>query len=302
MGSQGSTVSDLSQHWVTLRSPLLEARIDPKGAQLSSLRDAQGRDFLWHGDPAIWAGRAPILFPVVGALNGGHFRLGSRHFPLARHGFARGSDFEVVNATPTAAVLRLTSSPNTLALYPFAFELDIEYRIDGSTLSVMASIRNEGSERMPASLGYHPGFLWPLPSGQPRAAHCIEFEHEEPAPIRRIDAQGLLLPQSQATPIAGRKLMLTDDLFQRDVIILDRFTSRRVLYGADSGPRIELAFPEARYLGIWTRPGAPFVCIEPWQGITDPAGFDGDLFQKPGILVVEPGATHAFGMTIGLRE
>ncbi len=176
--------------WITLRSSLFEARIDPKGAQLSLLRDARGRDYLWHGDPGIWAGRAPILFPIVGALNGGQFRIGNRRFDLARHGFARGSDFAVVDTTPTSAVFRLTSSTNTLALYPFPFQLDIEYRIDGATLSVMASIRNEGSERMPASLGYHPGFLWPLPFGQPRATHYIEFEHDEPAPIRRINAQG----------------------------------------------------------------------------------------------------------------
>jgi galactose mutarotase-like enzyme len=295
-------VSDLPQPWITLRSPLLEARIDPKGAQLSSLSDAQGRDYLWNGDPGVWAGRAPILFPIVGALQGGQYRIGNRHYSLSRHGFARGSDFAVVNTTPTTAVFRLNSSASTLALYPFPFQLDIEYRIEGSTLSVIGSLRNEGSDRMPASLGYHPGFLWPLAVGQPRAMHSIEFEHEEPAPIRRIDAQGLLSPQSQPTPIVGRKLILTDDLFQQDVIILDTFTSRRVVYGAETGPRIEVAFPTARYLGIWTKPGAPFICIEPWQGITDPAGFEGDLFAKPGIFVIEPGATHSFGMTIGLRE
>ena len=155
---------------------------------------------------------------------------------------------------------------------------------------------------MPASLGFHPGFSWPLPSGNARSKHFIEFEHEEPAPIRRIDAQGLLLPQSQATPIAGRKLMLTDDLFEQDVVILDTLSSRRVLYGTDSGPKVEVGFPTASYLGIWTKPGAPFICIEPWQGITDPSNFDGDFFAKPGIFVVEPGAVHSFGFTIRLRE
>lgn len=290
---------DAATNWISLRSPEIEARIDPQGAQLSSLRDSQGREHLWHGDPAIWAGRAPILFPIVGALNGGHFRIGTRHYPLGRHGFARGSRFALVDSSPDSAVFRLQSTADTLAVYPFAFQLDIEYRLEGHTLSITATVLNAGSERMPASLGYHPGFLWPLPDRN-RAAHYIEFDNDEPAPVRRIDAQGLLLPQSQPTPIVGRRLMLDDALFRADVIILDTLTSRRASLCSENGPRIEVGFPAARYLGLWTKPGAPFICIEPWQGITDPAGYAGELFDKPGIFIVEPGATHSFSMTIGI--
>jgi galactose mutarotase-like enzyme len=96
--------------------------------------------------------------------------------------------------------------------------------------------------------------------------------------------------------------MLDDSLFQDDVIILDHCKSRRVLYGAESGPKVEIGFPDAKYLGLWTKPGAPFICIEPWQGITDPAGFEGDIFDKPGIFAIPPGDSHSFGMTIGIRE
>lgn len=289
-------------HLITLRSPFLAVEIDANGAQLHSLRDPAWRDYLWHGDPGIWAGRAPLLFPIIGTLNGGKFRVRGREYALARHGFARGSLFEVAEAARSAATFRLRSSPATLAVYPFEFELDVCYEIKGPTLSVQASVRNPGKENLPASLGFHPGFRWPLPSDQARAAHFIEFEQEEPAPIRRIDAQGLLSPQSHPTPISARRLQLADDLFHDDVIILDTLNSRRVIYGAGSGPRIEIAFPDARYLGIWTKPGAPFVCIEPWQGVTDPAGFAGDLFEKPGVVIVPPGQSHAFGMTISLRS
>lgn len=287
---------------LTISSPLLAAEIDPNGAQLHSLRDSSGRDYLWHGDPAIWAGRAPLLFPIVGTLNGGKLRVGNREYALPRHGFARGSIFETAATTPESATFRLRSSAATLAVYPFEFELEIRYAIHGPTLSVEAAIRNSGKGGMPASLGFHPGFAWPLPAGEPRAAHFIEFEKEEPAPIRRIDAAGLLSPQSHPTPVSNRRLLLADDLFQDDVIILDTLNSRRVTYGAEGGPHIALGFPDARYLGIWTKPGAPFVCIEPWQGVTDPAGFDGDFFEKPGVFVVRSGETHSFGMTISLQN
>jgi len=292
---------DQPNSWVDVRSAELSAGIDPLGAQLSALRDGAGRDLLWHGDPSVWAGRAPLLFPIIGTLAGGHYRLGDRSFALSRHGFARGKPFEIVAATPSAAVFRLGADDTTLAVYPFQFELEVAFTLEGPTLSVVATVRNLGSEKMPASLGFHPGFLWPLPFGKARSSHFIQFEADEPAPIRRINSDGLLTAERHPTPIVDRRLALTDELFRDDVLILDPVKSRSVLYGADDGPQLEIRFPDSTYLGLWTRPGAPFICIEPWQGVTDPAGFSGDLREKPGIFEVAPGATHSITMAITLR-
>jgi galactose mutarotase-like enzyme len=265
------------------------------------LRDAAGRDLLWHGDPKIWAGRAPILFPIVGTLAGGKYRYGAQQLALSRHGFARNKPFEEIATTPSAALFRLRADDATRAVYPFEFELDVRFEIVGSALSIVATARNLGSEPMPASIGFHPGFRWPLPYDQPREAHYIELAREEPAPVRRINSDGLLAPEPHPTPVVQRRLALKDALFTNDVLIFDRLASRSVLYGAANGPRIEVQFPDAHYLGVWTRPGAPFICIEPWQGITDPAGFAGDIREKPGVFIVPPGSSHVFGMTIGLQ-
>jgi galactose mutarotase-like enzyme len=291
-------VSDDQSTWVTVRSASLAAQIDPLGAQLSTLRDSEGRDLLWHGDPSVWAGRAPILFPIVGTLAGGSYRLGTQRFALSRHGFARGKRFETLLATPTRAAFRLRADESTLAVYPFQFELDVSFTVEGATLLVSASVRNAGTQDMPASLGLHPGFRWPLPYGHARAAHFIELEVDEPDAIRRITSDGLLSPEPHPTPIVNRRLPLTDALFIDDVVILDPVRSRAVRYGADGGPQLEIRFPDSQYLGVWTRPGAPFICIEPWQGVTDPAGFTGDIWHKPGIFVVPPGASHALNMEI----
>src|SRR5438552_4928668 len=177
-------------HWITLHSPELTAEIDPLGAQLSTLRDAAGRDLLWNGDPAVWNGRAPLLFPIVGALAGGAYRLGPHGYRLPRHGFARGSQFSVLAADSSAARLQLRSSDATLEHYPFEFELDIKYALRGPSLSLIATVRNVGAAPMLASFGYHPAFRWPLPYHQARAAHGIEFAEDEPAPIRRLNADG----------------------------------------------------------------------------------------------------------------
>jgi galactose mutarotase-like enzyme len=295
-------VSQEAGSWIKVRSAALVAEINPLGAQLSVLRDRDGRDLLWDGDAAVWAGRAPILFPIVGTLAGGQYRLGARRFALSRHGFARGKPFEVVATTASSATLRLRADDSTLAVYPFQFELEVSYVLASSTLSVTASVRNVGSELLPASLGFHPGLRWPLPYGAPRAAHFIEFEADEPAPVRRINSDGLVTPDAVPTPVVNRRLMLTDELFREDVLILDTLNSRSLRYGAPNGPQIEVRFPDARYLGLWTKPGAPFICIEPWQGITDPAGFTDDFTRKPGVFTVAPGDSHSLNMGITLRD
>jgi galactose mutarotase-like enzyme len=293
-------MQDQRTSWISLRSAELSAEVNPLGAQLSVLRDADGHDLLWNGDPAVWAGRAPLLFPIVGTLAGGSYRLGSKSYPLPRHGFARGSQFDVVAATSSRATFRLNADEVTAQVYPFRFQLDVDFALNGATLSVISSVRNTGQEQMPASIGYHPGFRWPLPYGEPRADHFIEFAVDEGPSIRRLDADGLLSPQRHPTPLSHRRLALDDALFRDDVVIFDEIHSRSVSYGAGKGPRIRVSYPDAHYLGVWTRPGAPFICIEPWQGIADEAGFSGDFRNKLGVFTLPPGAVQSLTMQITL--
>jgi len=293
-------MADDQSDWITIRSTGLSATINPQGAQLSLLRDADERDLQWRGDPAIWAGRAPILFPIVGMLVGGQYRTGGHTYALPRHGFARNRRFAVAESGPTSVTFRLSADAQTLAVYPFQFELDVNFTVEKATLAVTSWIRNRGSSDLPASLGYHPAFVWPLPYGEDRAAHFIEFETDEPAPIRRLDENGLLTAQHLATPVQNRRLVLRDELFVADALIFDRIASRTVTYGSEIGPRIALSFPGVPYLGVWSKPGANFICIEPWHGITDPQGFTGELQDKPGSLIVPPGGTATVGMSITL--
>jgi galactose mutarotase-like enzyme len=285
---------------VSLSSAGLSAQIDPLGAQLSVLRDHAGRDLLWNGDPSVWAGRAPLLFPIVGALAGGAYRIDSKPYHLPRHGFARRSAFQVAESSATSAVFRLKADDVTFQLYPFSFQLDVQFALDDATLSMTALIRNLGARKMPASFGYHPAFRWPLPYGQERSAHVIEFASDEPSPVRRLDKDGLLMPERFSTPVVQRRLALQDALFQNDVIIFDDLRSRSVTYGATDGPRIQLSFPDAPYLGVWTKPQANFICIEPWHGVADPQGYAGNFSAKPGVFMVAPGASMAAKLAIKL--
>src|ERR1700751_2716631 len=207
--------------WLTLSSGALTARINPLGAQLSTLRDPSGRELLWDGNPAFWSGRAPLLFPIVGTLAGGMYRVADKRYALSRHGFARGKPFEVQSTSPAAVLLRLKADDETLARYPFRFELQVRFEIDGSTLLVTTLVLNDGDRAMPASFGYQPAFRWPLPFGAARELHAIEFDLEEQAPIRRLNAAGLVTAVRYPTPVHARRLVLDDELFIDDVVILD---------------------------------------------------------------------------------
>jgi galactose mutarotase-like enzyme len=284
----------------TIASETIRATLTPQGAEMVGLA-TDGRELQWDGDPAVWSGRAPLLFPIVGAHAGGRYRLGEKTYALPRHGFARHSLFQVLERDGRRAVFRLAASEATRAVYPFDFVLDVTYAVDGPALAITADIRNHGKGPMPASFGFHPAFRWPLPYGEARADHRIRFWNDEPAPIRRLDGDGCLLPQTFPTPVEGRELRLRDELFTDDALIFDRPVSRRVVYGAPGAPAIAVSFRDMRHLGIWSKGGgAGFVCIEPWQGFADPVGFTGTLFEKPGVVVIEPGEAHACGMRIEL--
>jgi galactose mutarotase-like enzyme len=283
-----------------IRSKGLSAAIDPLGAQLYALQDVEKRALLWDGDPTVWSGRAPLLFPIVGTLVDDTYRLASSVYHLARHGFARKRIFSLVDATLSSALFRLRWDEATMQVYPFRFDLDVQFSVEDSTLTIATSVKNLGANDMPASFGFHPAFRWPLPYGEPRSAHSIVFESDEPAPIRRVCREGTVIAAAVPTPVTGRVLGLRDELFVDDAIIFDRIASHRLWYGAPSGPRLRVDYPDTPYLGIWTKPGAQFICIEPWHGFADPQGFSGDFRTKPGVFLVAPGEEKQCSMSITL--
>jgi galactose mutarotase-like enzyme len=284
---------------IEIGSGALSATINPLGAELTHLRDAQGNELMSDGDPAFWTGRAPLLFPVVGALNGDSYRLDGRDYTLPSHGFARRREFALIDRAPDRAWFRLTDDHATRDAYPFAFALDAEFAIADTTLTMAITLVNRGDRAMPASFGFHPAFAWPLPYGGARKDHRIVFDREEPQPIARLEGK-LIGPVDRETPVEGDTLWLRDDLFEQDALVWTEPQSRSLCYGTPDGPQLEIGFPDMPTLAVWTKPGARFICIEPWQGHADPAGFTGEIWDKPGMLRLEPGERRAFAMSVTL--
>ncbi|MEI6641130.1 MAG: aldose 1-epimerase family protein [Novosphingobium sp.] len=287
---------------IAISSGGLTARINPLGAELSSLTDAQGREYMTDADPAFWSGRAPLLFPIVGALAEDTLRVDGQSYRMPKHGFARRSAFTVTEAAADRAVFRLTASAATRAAYPFDFALDMAFALSGLTLSMTATVTNLGNAPLPFSFGFHPALAWPLPGGADKAAHRIVFDQNEPQDIRKLEmATGLIRAEGAPSPVRGRHLALDGELFRHDALIWSELASRSLSYGAEGGAWLDVAFPDSPMLGIWQVPGARYICIEPWQGHSDPVGYRGNFRDKPGVITLAPGANRSFRMDVTVR-
>ena len=286
---------------VVISNGELTATISPLGAELISLTDGAGREYMSEGDPRWWSGRAPVLFPIVGALAGDRYRLDGQDYTLAKHGFARKSLFVCEEHEPYEwARFALTDSESTREAFPFAFRLELFHRVWGGTLTTTATVLNRDTRPMPFSFGFHPAFAWPLPGGAAKDDHRVVFETAEPQPVRRLDASGQLLPETFPSPVSGQTLTPDASLFEADALIWDRLASRACSFGAPGGASVALEWDNCPMLGIWQKPGAPFLCIEPWQGLADPEGYSGDFRAKPGVIALQPGASTSFSLAITL--
>ena len=284
---------------VRIASAQLTAEIALKGAELVRLQDEAGRDLLWDGDPAFWTGRSPILFPIVGRLKDDRFTVDGSAHPMRQHGIARTAGFTLAERDEAACRLRLAADAATREAFPYDFTLDLAYRIAGSTLDITGTVHNPGSEPMPVAFGFHPAFRWPLPYGAPALDHAVVFADDEPGPLAVL-ADGLLSGETRPSPVRGRRLALTPHLFDADALVFLAPVSRSVDYGPAEGRKLRIGFDGMPQLGIWSKPGAPFVCIEPWHGYASPADFDGDATRKPGTTLVAPGESRSFGMQVSL--
>ena len=244
-------------------------------------------DLLWPGDPAIWGQVSPILYPVVGWTRDGA-RVGGQRYPLGLHGFAAAEDFAVETATSAFARLILVDNARTRALYPFAFALAAEYRLAGAAVEMTLEIANRGDAPAPYACGLHPGFRWPFANGRRDGAR-VRFEKAEPAVVPALAPGGLIGPGTRAIPLEGDALPLDDALFASDALCFLDPASRSLRFEQTDGSALAMDFSGFGRAALWTRPGAPFLCLEAWTGYSDPEGFAGDLFDKPAMRTLAPG-------------
>ncbi len=266
-----------------------------RGAEPLAWR-AGGRDLLWHGDPAHWDFRAPLLFPLVGASRDGVVRVDGRAHPMPQHGFARRAAFDLVEAAGDRALLRLADDAGTRAAYPFAFRLDAAVTLGAASLRFDWTLANRGETPMPYALGFHPAFPWPFAAAD-RAGHAVLFDASERPRVPEVAAGGLLSRATRAVPLAERRLPLSPDLFTEALVFLDA-ASRSMAFTGPDGAAIVLETESFPHLAIWTRPTAPFLSLECWTGHADWADAAGDLAGRASMIVLAPGESRRHAATL----
>lgn len=283
----------------TLKGNSLTAVISAQGAELHSLKTADGNELIWQADPAFWGRHAPQLFPIVGRLANDTLKHNGKNYSMTQHGFARDMLFEIEHCTDNKCNFLLRSNDSTLEKYPFHFEFRVHFAIHDNALTITYQVINTGDEVLPCSVGAHPAFVLPLPGNSSRDNHRIEFTETETCDINRLEG-GLVKKQTFPWKWAENNngFSLDDSLFEPDAMIFTEHYSREVTYSGEQGPSIVVKFDDFPHLGIWSVPGAGFVCIEPWQGYSSPIDFDGDFQDKPGLVKLEPNETRQWSMKI----
>lgn len=264
------------------------------GGELISLRDGEGTEYLWQGDPAYWSGRNPILFPIVGALKEGEVESAQGVCRMPRHGFARNSEFSLVRQDERSVTLQLTDNPETLAQYPYPFRLRVTHRLTAAGFETVYQVSNTGLEPMPFCIGGHTAFNCPLHGGERFEDYSLVFDQTEYAHSVAVHPGGLLggfldkdyLFHTDTIPLRH------ETFDEADTLIYNELNSGSVsLVHKDTGRGLLVDFREFPMLGVWTMPdkNAPYICIEPWQGCAARLDETGRFEDKPHCVVLEPG-------------
>jgi len=262
------------------------------GAEMQSLSTHDGRNWLWSGDATFWTGRSPILFPMVGRAPMDVVSVGDKRYQMGQHGFARRSAFLLVEEWREHCIYRLESSEATRAMFPFDFRLDVEHRLEGRAVVVSATVTNMDSVEMPFGVGFHPAFAWPLPGGEGQA-HTITLDNGGEPALFRLSG-GLVNPEPLASPFEGGALELEQADFTKDAMIFPEGAGAGLRYGAENGPSIRLSWDNLPNLALWSKPGAGFVCLEPWHGTAAEVGGSDEFAKRPFTAFLAPGAVAKY--------
>ncbi|MEY8355794.1 aldose 1-epimerase family protein [Lachnospiraceae bacterium 54-53] len=288
---------------ITLKDSATTAVIDSVGAQLISLKDSSGTEYIWQRDPKFWNKCSPLLFPIVGNCRNNRVRLEGEVREIPKHGFCREMDFSVTKQTETKATFQIRDTEETKKIYPYSFRLSLAYRLFEGVLFMDYQVENTDSRTMHYCLGAHPGFNCPLKAHEAFEDYDLVFEKEETISSMVYDSGRLEFnPHNRIGRLNGSRILpLTRELFKNDAVYFDSLASRKVsIVNRKNGRGAEVSFPGFDTVAFWTpQPAeAPFVCIEPWNGSAVYATEDDEFIHKNHVQSLSAGDKKSYGLSI----
>ena len=266
------------------------------GAELNSLKSKKtGIEYIWEGNPEYWYGQSPILFPVIGRLLDDKFRLNGTEYTMTKHGIVRRKPFSLIEKTEDSLTFIQTQDEESLTMYPYNFELKVKFTLTDNGLKVEHTVHNTNDDIMYFSFGAHPAFNCKI-------GDYLEFSEEETLLTERIDHDSILIEEKFPVALDGKKLIITKDLFNDDALILSNYKSKSITLKSNEHNRAVKFNFDSPVLGIWAKPGSPYVCIEPWWGINDNYNKKSDLSEKRGIMALNANEIKTFTWSVEICE
>jgi galactose mutarotase-like enzyme len=277
-----------------IENHLFKVAIRNQGGELTSFYNKATKvEHLWQANAAIWPWHAPNLFPVVGGLINNELLVDGQTYEMPRHGFNRTSELLLISSDAQSAKFSLPYCDKKLAVYPYKFDFQIHYDLIDDALRITYKVINLDKKTIYFSVGGHPAFNVPFNAGEKYEDYYLEFEVDEKLETHQLSAEGFFNGQTIPVPTDHGKLFLTRDLFAQDALVFKNLRSRVVtIKSTQHNETLTVEFPHFNYLGLWAKPGADFVCIEPWLGCADTEGKHVDISQKEAIQQLHVG--HVF--------
>ena len=274
----------------------LSISVKKYGAELSSLKSiGSGVEYLWQGNPDIWYGQSPILFPIIGRLLDDKYRVDGKEYTMPKHGIVRKKPFKLLEETKDSLLFIQSSDEESLKEYPFEFDLIVKFQLTNKGLKVTHTVINKDSKDMYYSFGAHPGFNCVI-------GDYLQFNVDEELYTERIDHESILIDEKFPVFTDEGKIELTSNLFDDDALILSDYTSTEVSIRSYNHDRVIKFMFDSPVLGIWAKPNAPYVCLEPWWGINDNYDKKNDFSEKRGIMKLAPGESKEFTWEVEITE
>ncbi|MDO5140752.1 MAG: aldose 1-epimerase family protein [Eubacteriales bacterium] len=264
-----------------------------------------GTEYIWQGDPAVWPGRNPILFPVIGNLRNGTAQIQGKSCSMKRHGFARDMQWSLLELSEDSITMELRENETSLDMYPFAFSLRVTHLLHENGFSTCFHIENLSNTDMPFCIGGHTAFNCPLRKGESFEDYSLIFERPETARTVLFTSEGLISDSPGEYVLNGDdRLKLAYEYFRRlDTIAFTKLVSRRVsLINSRTGKGLCMDFHDFPIIAFWTKPGAPFLCLEPWMGCSDRETSSGKFEDKDNVLLLKPEKSTEFSFSISIIE
>ena len=266
------------------------------GAELNSLKSKKTDiEYIWFGNTDIWYGQSPILFPVIGRLLDDKYRVDGKEYTMPKHGIVRKKPFKLLEETKDSLLFIQSSDEESLKEYPFEFDLIVKFQLTNKGLKVTHTVINKDSKDMFYSFGAHPGFNCEI-------GDYLQFNVDEELYTERIDHESILIDEKFPVFTDEGKIELTSNLFDEDALILSDYTSTEVSIRSYNHDRVIKFMFDSPVLGIWAKPNAPYVCLEPWWGINDNYDKKNDFSEKRGIMKLAPGESKEFTWEVEITE